>query len=97
MCHLPRWFPAAGLPLPAICPCQQKAYAPLQVGLQMILLSGEEQQLLPALGRKVDKRAEAWAQDQPTWTLKNPHREAKPALGHLLQPLGPPIHDADAF
>lgn len=37
------------------------------------------------------------AQDQPTWTLWDPHQEAKTALGHLLQPLGPPIHDHDAL
>ena len=37
------------------------------------------------------------AQDQPTWTLWDPHQEAKTALGHLLQPLGPPIHDRDAL
>ena len=37
------------------------------------------------------------AQDQPTWTFWDPHQEAKTALGHLLQPLGPPIHDHDAL
>lgn len=37
------------------------------------------------------------AQDQPTWSFWDPHQEAKTALSHLLQPLGPPIHDHDAL
>lgn len=51
----------------------------------------------PAPGRKVGEWAEAWAQDQSTWTLQNPYGEAKSAFSHLLQPLGLPIHDRDAL
>lgn len=53
--------------------------------------------LPPALGRKVGEWAEARAQDQSTWTLRDPHGEAKTTLGHLLQPLEPPTHDRDAL
>ena len=48
-------------------------------------------------GQGGGKWAVTEAQDQPTWTLWDPHQEAKTALGHLLQPLGPPIHDRDAL
>lgn len=57
--------------------------------------------MIPLLGAGQRERqesgqwAEAWAQDQSTWTLRNPHGKANTALSHLLQSLGPPIHDGD--
>lgn len=66
--------PPSHLPPPA-----EGLRPPPSLGLQMILP--------PALGRKVGEWAEARAQDQPTWTLRDPHGEAKTTLGHLLQPM----------
>lgn len=110
-CRLPCWFPAPGLPLPAICPTppspsRRLARSPPSLTLQMILLHGvgvggvvgggsvSSCLLFPGSG---GEWAVTQAQDQPTWTLWDPHQEAKTALGHLLQPLGPPIHDHDAL
>lgn len=88
--HLGCYSPPSATPAEGPCPSQPGAAddSPAQEG---------EDQLLLALGRKVGEWTEVWAQDQPTWTLQNSHGEAKSALSHLLQPLGPPSHDHDAL
>lgn len=96
-CCLPHPSPAPGQLLAAICPTGRRPTLPSEPRAADDSPAWGEDQPLPALGREVGKWAEARAQDQPTWTLQNSHGEAKPALSHLLRPLGPPTHHRDAL
>lgn len=96
-CHLPCPFPAPGLPLPAICPTSRRPTLP----------SGPRAAEDSPAQRGASAPASSWQEagrvgrglgSGPTyWTLQNSQGEAKTALSHLLQPLGPPSHDRNAL
>lgn len=91
--RVPSTWPA---PPGHLSPPAEGPRSPLSLGLQRILPPGGQRQLPPALGRKVGECTEVWAWDQSTETLQNP-QGSSPAFGHLLQPLGPLVHDRDVL